>query len=99
MTGCGWEDAPYWPSPLRCTGVCGARIDKLVGKALGRWPPSALSQRNRRLSGECRLCSIHGPDSGLAVRVLPEDVGLAIAVEVAGARRLPVRARIGLGER
>src|SRR5215211_6169228 len=55
MTGCGWEDAPYWPSPLRCTGVCGARIDKLVGKALGRWPPSALSQRNRRLSGECRI--------------------------------------------
>src|SRR5215211_7352619 len=55
MTGCGWEDAPYWPSPLRCTGVCGARIDKIVGKALGRWPPSALSQRNRRLSGECRL--------------------------------------------
>src|SRR3954452_14788186 len=57
MTGYGWEDAPYWPSPLRCTGVCGARIDKIVGEALGRWVPSALSQRNRRLSGKCRTKS------------------------------------------
>jgi hypothetical protein len=45
----------------------GARIDKIVGKALGRWPPSALSQRNRRLSGECRLEARGIPPRGKAL--------------------------------
>src|SRR5882672_3070354 len=39
-------------------------------------------------------CSIHEPNRGLAIVVLPENVGLAVAVEIAGAFDVPCRTRI-----
>ena len=35
------------------------------------------------------------PDRGLTTRVLPEDVGMSVAVEVAGSNSFPIRPRIG----
>ena len=45
---------------------------------------------------ECR--AVHQPDRRRAVVVLPQDVGLAVAVEVAGALDVPARARIRADE-
>ena len=38
---------------------------------------------------------VHFPDRDLAVRVLPQDVGIAVVVEVARSDRFPIRPRIG----
>ena len=38
--------------------------------------------------------AVHQPDRGRAVAVLPENVGLAVAVEVAGPRDVPARSRV-----
>ena len=38
---------------------------------------------------------VHFPDRGLAVRVLPQDVGMAVVVEVARSDCFPTRPRIG----
>ena len=39
--------------------------------------------------------SVHLPDRGLAIGVLQQDVGIAVAVEVAGSDRLPARPGVG----
>src|ERR1700722_17615303 len=41
------------------------------------------------------LGSIHLPDRSLSVRVLPQDVRVAIVIEIAGSNRAPACARIG----
>ena len=41
-----------------------------------------------------RLHAVHQPDRWRPIAVLPQDVGLAVAVEVAGALDLPARPRI-----
>ena len=43
---------------------------------------------------ESTFDAVHQPDRGRAVVVLPQDVGLAVAVEVAGRLDLPARPRI-----
>ena len=55
MPSFGSNAAPCWPSSLHCRGVGTAWIDKIVAERPRRWLPSALSRRNRRLSGECRI--------------------------------------------
>ncbi len=55
-----------------------------------------IRSRIERAGGADRhhIGAVHGPDHGRAVVVLPQDVGLAVAVEVAGALDLPARPRI-----
>ena len=38
---------------------------------------------------------VHFPNRGLTVRVLPENVGMAVVIEIAGSDRFPTRPRIG----
>src|ERR1700730_8343299 len=39
--------------------------------------------------------AVHQPDRGLAIGLLPQDVGFAVAVVIAGADNLPARSRVG----
>ena len=68
------------PSPLKSTRA----LDVPVGARIGADHGAADQGR-----------AVHQPDRGLAVVVLPEDVGLAVAVEVAGIDHVPVGARVG----
>src|SRR5258705_469730 len=47
------------------------------------------------IAGGHDRCSVHQPDRGLTAVVLPQDIGLAVAVEILCALYMPCGAEIG----
>ena len=47
------------------------------------------------LGGMQNVHAVHQPDHRLAVVVLPLDVGLAVAIVIAGSDHIPIRSGIG----
>src|SRR5207245_9378970 len=61
-------------------------------------PPAPL-RRAPHIGAADETCAVHQPGRGRAVVVLPENVGLAVGIEIARADRVPGRTRIETGVR